>query len=808
MYWLLLFLGIIGFLAYKRVTLMVWTITFFVFLICVSRFSAVNIIWLTLFWLLFLSAAVMLNVTFLRQNFITKFILNRFRQALPKVSATEKAALAAGTVGWEGEFFTGKPDWQKLMTVPVPYLSAEEQAFLDGPVAEVCALINDWDITHNRFDLSPEVWNFLKGHGFFGMIIPKKYGGKEFSALAHAEVLAKLAGCSISVFSTVSVPNSLGPAELLLQYGTEEQKNYYLPRLASGEEIPCFALTNPEAGSDAGAIPDYGVVCEGEFEGKKVIGIRLNWNKRYITLAPVATLLGLAFKLYDPDHLLGKQEKIGITCALIPRTVKGIVIGRRHFPLNCAFPNGPTQGKNVFIPLDWIIGGPRMAGQGWRMLMECLAAGRAISLPSGVTGGAKKTLSATTAYSVIRKQFGLPIGHFEGIEEVLAKMIGLTYLMDATRIMTVAAIDRGEQPAVASAISKYSVTEAARKAINFAMDVHGGKGICLGPHNYLGRAYQETPISITVEGANILTRSLIIFGQGAMRCHPYILTEMQAAQNPNEAAGLDSFDKALFSHMGMIFSNIVRAFLLGISNGRLAGVPQRATKHYFQMATRFSAAFSLAADMSMLCLGGSLKRREKLSGRLADILSNLYIISAILRRFEDQGAPNTDLPVVSWAAQSVLFETQQHLSDLLNNFPNKFIAGFLRVIIFPLGLRLKPPNDALGHKVVRLFLTPTATRARLVKGAYVTPDKNNMVGMMEEVMQQVLACEEIEKRMHKMLRQENISIISNDYNEKVQAAVQAKIITQGEAQQLLTMDQARKKIIAVDDFAFEELSRL
>lgn len=581
-------------------------------------------------WALYVLAIAVFAVSGIRQSLISRKALALFKTVLPAMSQTEKEALDAGTVWWEAELFKGKPGWEKLHAIQAPKLSAEEQAFLDGPVNEVCAMVSDFQVTHELADLPPEVWQYLKDNKFFAMIIKKKYGGLEFSAYAQSLVLQKLTGVSGVLSSTVGVPNSLGPGELLQHYGTEEQKNYYLPRLAEGKEIPCFALTSPEAGSDAGSIPDYGVVCKGEWEGKEVLGMRLTWNKRYITLAPVATVLGLAFKLRDPEGLLGDKEDLGITCALIPTDVKGVEIGNRHFPLNVPFQNGPTRGKDIFVPIDFIIGGEKMAGQGWRMLVECLSVGRGITLPSNSTGGIKSAAMATGAYSRIRRQFKQPIGHMEGVEEPLARLGGNAYVMDAASNLTVAGIDLGEKPSVISAIVKYHCTHRGQQSIIDAMDIVGGKGICLGPSNFLARGYQGSPIAVTVEGANILTRSMIIFGQGAIRCHPYVLEEMNAAYSEASDA-VEKFDKALAGHVSFTMSNLVRSIWFGLSDGLGSSAPTKdATKRYYQQLNRYSANLALLSDISMAVLGGSLKRKERLSARLGDILSQLYLSSATL----------------------------------------------------------------------------------------------------------------------------------------------------------------------------------
>ncbi|HEV7928537.1 MAG TPA: acyl-CoA dehydrogenase, partial [Nitrosospira sp.] len=650
----------------------------------------------SLFLTLLLIVGVILLAPPVRRALISDRLLKIFRKILPQVSQTEQEALDAGTIWWEGELFSGSPNWYKLLAYPKPKLSPEEKAFLAGPVEELCRMLDEWTITRELHDLPPHVWQFIKDNGFFGMIIPKKYGGHGFSALAHSEVVMKISSRSGTAAVSVMVPNSLGPSELLLQYGTGEQKDYYLPRLAKGLEVPCFALTGPDAGSDAGAIPDTGIVCHGQYNGDEhVLGIRVNWEKRYITLGPVATLLGLAFKLRDPEGLLGGPEDLGITLALIPTDTPGVSIGRRHFPLDAAFQNGPNSGKDVFIPLDWVIGGRNGVGYGWRMLVNCLAVGRSISLPATSTGAAKLATRTTGAYSRVRVQFKTPIGRFEGVEEALSRIGGNTYIMDAARVMTAGAVDLGEKPSVISAIVKYHLTERGRQAINDAMDVHGGKGICLGPSNYLGRNYQQIPVSITVEGANILTRNMIIFGQGAIRCHPYLLKEIDAANDSNAVRASKHFDQALAGHAAYTLSNGVRTFLHGLTGGTLASAPGSVapeTQHYYSQLTRFSAAFAFLGDISLLTLGGALKRKERISARLGDILSMLYLCSAALKRFEDDGRPAVDLPLLHWSVQDALYRMQQAFEGLLDNFPGSAVAArLLRFMVFPLGTAFSPP---------------------------------------------------------------------------------------------------------------------
>ncbi|MGE9551992.1 acyl-CoA dehydrogenase FadE [Erwinia amylovora] len=753
-------------------------------------------------WLLIPLAIILLPFNFvpMRRAMFSKPVLRTFRKVMPPMSRTEKEAIDAGTTWWEGDLFRGKPDWQKLHNYPQPRLTADEQAFLEGPVNEACRLANDFQITHEMADLPPELWAYLKEHRFFAMIIKKEYGGLEFSAYAQARVLQKLAGVSGILAITVGVPNSLGPGELLQHYGTAEQKDHYLPRLARGQEIPCFALTSPEAGSDAGAIPDTGVVCMGEWQGKQVLGMRLTWNKRYITLAPVATVLGLAFKLSDPEHLLGETEELGITCALIPTQTPGVEIGKRHFPLNVPFQNGPTRGKDIFVPIDTIIGGPKMAGQGWRMLVECLSVGRGITLPSNSTGSLKSIALAIGAYAHIRRQFRLPVGKMEGIEEPLARIAGNAYVMDAAASLITYGIVMGEKPAVLSAIVKYHCTHRGQRAIVDAMDIAGGKGIMLGTSNFLARAYQGAPIAITVEGANILTRSMIIFGQGAIRCHPYVLTEMAAAQNNDVAA----FDRALFSHVGHVGSNMMRSLWLGLTGGRTSKTPTRdATRRYYQHLNRLSANLALLADMSMSVLGGSLKRRERISARLGDVLSQLYLASAALKRYEDEGRHEADLPLVHWGVQDALNQAEIAIDDLLRNFPNRMVAGVLRLTIFPLGRHCRAPSDRLDHQLARILQIPSATRTRLGRGQYLTPGEHNPAGQLEEALQDVMAAEAIHERLCKQ-QKKHLSFTRLD--ELAKRALQENEISAEEAAVLTRAEASRLRSINVDEFEADALA--
>lgn len=756
--------------------------------------------------LLAVFAALMLplSVPQLRQRLLTRGLFNWFAKALPPVSDTEKVAIEAGTVWWDRELFSGDPDWKKLLSFPRPALSPEEQAFIDGPTEELCRMLDDWQITGELQDLPPEVWEFIKQHKFFGMIVPKEYGGLGFSAMANSAVVMKIASRSTTGAVTVMVPNSLGPAELLVHYGTQEQRDYYLPRLATGEEIPCFALTAPTAGSDAGAIPDKGIVCRGMHEGREVLGLRVSWSKRYITLGPVATVLGLAFKAYDPDHLLGDREDLGITCALIPVSTPGVNIGRRHLPLNIPFMNGPNSGKDVFIPMDWVIGKEKGLGDGWRMLMGSLAAGRAISLPALGAASGKACSRFAGAYARIRRQFKLPIGKFEGVEEALARIGGLTYMMEAGRVMTAGAIDMGEKPTVLSAILKYHNTEAMRTVVNDAMDVLGGKGICLGPKNFMGRAYQAVPISITVEGANILTRSLIIFGQGAFRCHPYVLAEINAVADADKRRGLAAFDKALMGHVGYSLRNFIRAVLLGLTGARFVRAPVSGpTARYYRELSRLCATFTALSDISMLLLGGGLKRKEKLSGRLADCLSYLYYASAILKRFEDSGRPDSDLPLVHWSMQYCLYRIQQAVFGLLQNYPVGWLGGLLKLKFFPWGASYAPPSDGLGHEVSRLLLDMNEARDRLTSGIYVNDNPDDVTGSLEHALRLVLEAAPAESRLYKATR---FLYESEDDEPTLQQVVRDGLVTEQEADLIRRAVQASMNVIHVDDFPADDIA--
>ena len=758
---------------------------------------------------LYLVVPLVLLVRPVRRSLLSAPILRYFRNALPAMSQTESEALEAGTVWWEGELFGGNPDWNRMLGTAWPNLTPEEQGFLDQETNELCRLADDWQSTQEQ-DLPREVWNFIRERGFLGMIIPKEFGGKGFSAYAHSQVVTRLSTRSSALAVTVMVPNSLGPAELLLEYGTPEQKSHFLPRLARGEEIPAFALTSPWAGSDAASIPDAGVVCQGEWKGSLVLGMRVSFDRRYITLAPVCTVFGLAFRLYDPDHLLGAQSDIGITCALVPANHPGVEIGRRHQPLNAVWMNGPIRGEEVFMPLEFIIGGPAMAGQGWRMLMECLATGRSISLPASSSGVQEMTARAVGAYARVRYQFKTPIGRFEGVEEALTRIGANTYLCGAARVFTAGALDLGEKPSVVSAIVKYHITERARQTVNDGMDVIGGKGICLGPQNFLGRSYQQIPVGITVEGANILTRSLILFGQGAIRCHPFVLKEMHAARSGD----LPAFDDALWRHLGHAVSNAVRATIMGLTGSHLVAVPSvdargvaPETRRYYQQLTRYSAAFAFLADISMGTLGGALKRREKLSARLGDILSLMYLACAVLRRYEAEGREEADAPLMHWAVWDCMFKAQNAFEGTIANLPNRFFAFLLRrIVIFPLGRPYVVPSDRLGHEVARLLLEPSASRDRLTSNVFLPTDVEEPLGALEAALVATVACEPIEARVRDAIR---LGIFQpwlaprGGVDAVLAQARLAEVITLQEFEDLQHKGELRDKVIRVDDFPFD-----
>ncbi|WP_443692812.1 acyl-CoA dehydrogenase [Pseudomonas sp.] len=804
--WILVLVVGVAYLAHRRVAPLPCLGVVAVFLLAMGAFSHAPGWLLVVLWVLWLAVAVPLALPDLRRTYLTARLFSWFKKTLPPMSQTERDAIDAGTVWWDGELFSGRPAWNTLLAYPKVQLTEEEQAFLDGPTEELCAMVSDWQIGQSM-DLPPEAWEHIKQHGFFALIIPKEYGGKGFSAYAHSQVAMKLATRSGDLASTVMVPNSLGPAELLLHYGTDEQRNHYLPRLARGDDIPCFALTGPLAGSDAGAMPDTGVICKGQWQGKEVIGLRLNWEKRYITLGPVATLLGLAFKAFDPEHLLGDKEDLGISLALIPTDTPGVEIGRRHLPLGAAFMNGPNSGKDVFIPLDLLIGGQDMLGKGWMMLMNCLSVGRSISLPAVGTGAAKFTSLVTGQYAQVREQFNVPLSAFEGIQEALARIGGNAWLMDSARMLTANAVDLGEKPSVLSAILKYHLTERGRECISHAMDVHGGKGIIMGPNNYLGRSWQGAPIFITVEGANILSRNLMIFGQGAIRCHPFVLKEMALAGREDHERALVEFDGLLLKHIGFAVGNAASTFILNLGLGRFETVPgDSLSQGYFRALNRQAAAFALLADLSMMLLGGELKRRERLSARLGDVLSHLYLASAALKRYHDLDSPEHMRPLFRWAMEESLGESERALDELLSNFPSRVMGCLLRVVVFPLGRRHTGPSDALDAEVAEVIgrTKGDPTLEELLAGCYRPQSTDDPVGALQHASDLLKASQPLQQKLHHALKSGQLKPAAGEH--VIDAALSVGVLLPAEAQTLRVAEAARRAVIDVDDFDKEELT--
>ena len=804
-FWLLLWVVLVVSLAYQAASLYVYAAGLGLYLVAYSSLGGMGAFGLTLFWLVYVLFFSVFMIPFIRRKFLTTPVFALYRRLMPRMSSTEREALCAGNVGWTAEIFSGKPNWSKFSKIKINQMSEEEQAFLNGPVEDLCSMVNDWEISRT-LTIPDSIWQFLKDNRFFSMIIPKEYGGLKISATAQSAVLTKVSSVSVAVSTVIAVPNSLGPGELLMHYGTQDQKDYYLPRLAKGEEIPCFALTSPLAGSDAAAMTDHGVVCRAVFDGEEQTCIRLNWNKRYITLAPVATLLGLAFKLYDPESILGDQDYIGITCALIPTNTDGVVIGRRHLPVASAFPNGPTQGNDVLIPMSWVIGGQKMVGQGWRMLMECLAAGRGVSLPSTVAGGAAKLALASSAYSRIRRQFNVPIGRFGGVQEALVQVVGYGYLVQAMRQFTSSIIDQGIKPVVASAITKYNATEYARRALTAAMDLHGGKAICMGPSNYITQAYFETPVGITVEGANILTRSMIIYGQGAIRCHPYLLEEIYAGQESNVKKGLLRFDKVFWSHVGFVLSNHVRALVIGVTNARFVKVPDSELKRYYQFVTRYSTVLAMVSDVAMASIGAELKRKENLSGRLADLVSILYMIASSIKYYEsgtNQAAIKAELPVVKWLCHDLFKQFQRQLHELLANLPNRWVAFYLRCFCFPLGRALRAPQDSFAEQVAEEVLSPCEVRDRFKAYIAGMVNKDGLAHNIESVFELVTEFRPLEKRVLQAAKRGEVSGMT--YEQILSDALDKGVISDQELANLKRMDEARMSVVNVDDFSPDEL---
>ena len=740
------------------------------------------------------------SITPLRR-LLTAKIFTGFKKVLPEMSSTEREALEAGDVWWEGEMFRGKPDWNKLVSFERTRLTDEEQSFLDNECNELCSMLDEWEITGEHRDLPKDVWDYIRTKGFFGMLISKEHGGLGFSAYAQSCVVTKIASRSITAAVTVMVPNSLGPGELLMHYGTPEQQKRWLPGLSNGDEIPCFGLTSPEAGSDATTLTDTGIVCKGQWEGKEILGMKLNFSKRYITLAPVATVVGLAFKLYDPDGLLGNPDKTdyGITCALLPADTEGVQIGRRHFP-GSTFMNGPIHGKDIFVPLDWIIGGPEKAGKGWRMLVECLSAGRGISLPALSAAACETAYRLTGAYSRVRRQFKMPIGKFEGVQEVSGRIAGLNYRLEAMRILTASAVDTCA-PSVVTAIAKMHMTDTMRTVLTYSMDIHGGRGVMLGPRNYLATAYQAVPVAITVEGANILTRSLMIFGQGAIRCHPYVFPEMEAAREDN----LEEFDRLLWGHVGFSVNRGARALTLGMSRGLLSKAPvSGASAGYYKELERMSSALAFVSDVTMGVLGGDLKRKESLSARLGDVLSHLYMASAVLKYYYDEGQLADDTPHMQWCVEDSLYEIDKAFSEFFDNFPVKPVAALMRFMVFPpLSKRYKPASDNLTHKIAGMMLEPSAFRDRLTWLVYTNKDPHDVVGRMEVAFDACVRCEPAYNKFQRAVAKGQV--FGLDLEAQLSDALEKSILSVEEADQVREYDPLRLQAVLTDDFSREEL---
>ncbi len=788
-------------LSYLGASLIIWTLATALFVAGISVSGLISVDTLNVVLLFLLPLALLFNFAFIRRNLITRIIFSVFKKVLPDMTSTEREALEAGDVWWEAEMFRGKPDWPKLLNFKRTELTEKEQSFLDNEVETLCSMIDDWKIHHEDHDLSPELWAYIRENGFMSMLISKEWGGLGFSAYAQSCVVTKIATRSIAVSVTVMVPNSLGPGELLMHYGTDEQKQEWLPGLAAGKEIPCFGLTGPEAGSDAGAIPDTGIVCMGEWNGQQTLGMRVSFSKRYITLSPVATVVGLALKVFDPDGLLGDTNKsdYGITCALIPADLPGVDIGRRHSPCGTPFMNGPIFATDVFVPIDFVIGGREKVGKGWRMLVECLSAGRGISLPALASAAGKSTYLTTGAYTRIRRQFKMSVGKFEGVQEAMGRMAGLTYKLEACRSLTASAVDNCS-PSVVTAMMKYHMTEMMRTILTDAMDIHGGRGVMQGPRNYLASAYQAVPIAITVEGANILTRNLMIYGQGSIRCHPYVFPEMEAARKND----LEEFDQLLWGHIGFSINRGVRAVTLGLTGARLAASPVKGpVAKYYRQLTRLSSALAFVSDVTMGVLGGELKRKERLSARLGDVLSHLFIASAVLKYYHDEGEQSGDLAHAEWAVQHSLNEIGKAFDEFFVNFPNPIIGRFLRFMTFPLGSSFRVPTDKLTQELAELMMEPTELKNRLCREVYTNEDPNDQVGRIVVAYKKLL---EIEPLFNKFSRAVAKGLAAgHSLDQQLDACIHTGILTKSEADQVAEYDKLRIEAILTDDFTKEYL---
>jgi acyl-CoA dehydrogenase len=799
-------------LAMNRASLRLWALAIALYTLSlqmglgVGAFHAPGFpLWALLGWIV---AAILFAASFpdLKRKYITLPAYGALKGAMPKISQTEREALEAGTIGWDAELFSGTPDFAKLRRVAPITLTDEEHDFLDGPTVKLCNRLDDWRMRHELGDVPDDIWRFVCDNGFLGMLISKEHGGLGFSAQAQSLIIGKISSRSPDSATIVMVPNSLGPGELIESYGSEAQKAHYLPRLARGEDIPCFALTGPSSGSDAASMRDVGVVIKGMHKGKKTLGVKLTWDKRYITLAPKATLLGLAFRLFDPDNHLGQGEDVGITLGLVPTDHPGVEIGRRHLPSGAAFPNGPTKGHDVFIPLEWIIGGPEGAGQGWSMLMNCLAAGRSISLPATSAAAAKAMARRSTAYARVRKQFGLPIGFMEGVEEPLARLVENAYGLEAARAVTASMVSAGEKPAVISALLKYFSTERMRQSVNDALDIHGGKGICDGPSNYLQGAYQMVPVGITVEGANILTRTLITFAQGALRSHPYLFTEIEALQDTNREQGLDKFEKTFDQHLAFTVSNVAGSLFHNVTFGKFAAEPPNAgdVSRWWRQLARASRSFALVADLTVVLLGGGLKMKQKITGRMTDALAELYLLSTILKRFEDDGRPTEDLAVVNYCARNCLHRFDLALRGTVDNFPVRWAAWFMGPLVLPFGVR-RPASDKDGKVIVRRALQPGAFRDRLTRDIFSPDDLDENIGLLEQTFLKSVACEAAENKLERAIRRGEVKRFHD--NDWIADAESKGVLSAEEAHSLAELRDMVARVIAVDDFSPEELAR-
>lgn len=757
--------------------------------------------WSLLLGIPIIALSIIILVEPLRFNLITKPAYKTLANSMPSISTTEQEALEAGTSWWEKELFMGAPDWSQFEKYPYPTLSEEEQSFIDNEVELLCSMLNEWEIHHHLKDLPPEVWQFIKDKGFLGLIIPKSFGGKEFSSFAQSRIMSKIASRSLTTAVSCMVPNSLGPGELLMHYGTDAQKQQYLPGLAKGEEIPCFGLTSPEAGSDAGAIPDSGVVCYGEYEGAQVLGLRMNFSKRWITLAPIATVVGLAFKLYDPEGLLGDKNKTeyGITCALIPASHAGVKIGARHFP-GSPFMNGTVEGEDVFIPIDWIIGGQENAGKGWRMLMECLGVGRGISLPALATAAGEMSYLTVGAFAKIRQQFNISVGKFEGVQEATSEIASDAYMLEAFRYLVTCGLNQGGTPAVMTAMAKYYATETMRKVVNHGMDIAGGRAIQLGPRNFLALTYQAIPIAITVEGANILTRSLMIFGQGSMRCHPYLFEELQLLQSEDKNTSVKKFDDLLFKHLAYTFNRGAKSFAYGWTGGS-NDAPQSVdqfTASYYKTINRFSANFALVSDMSLGLLAGDLKRKEMLSGRLADIHAHLFISTAILKFYEAGQKTEAEQLHAKLALQKAFLNIQEAFWGLFENFPAKFPSAFVKWICFPFGRVISKPDDELKQQVAELMMQEHPFREQLKHHVFYSTKADDVTGRLEHTFQILRTLEPLWDKFKKAESKGKFKGLT--FEENIEHATKEGFISESEAQQLLQYNAIRFDSMLTDVF--------